>query len=67
MVAPLISATSRAAYGKPQHHTLNWSIHNCWIQNRLVVRNTLKVDGEIAFPIMILVMVGREEGKHKEL
>lgn len=67
MKAPSISATSRVACRKPQHHTLDWSIHNHWVRNSLTVDNRLKVGGEIALPVMALIMVGREEGEHKEL
>lgn len=67
MMAPSISVASRVACGKPQHHTLDCSIHNHWVQKSLVVDNRLKVGGETAFPIMAFDMVGRQEGEHKQL
>lgn len=67
MVAPSISAASRAPCGKLQHHTLNCSIHDHWVQNSLVVANRLKVGGETTFLLMTFYIVGREGGQQKEL
>lgn len=66
MVAPSISAASRVACGKLQHHTLDCSIHNHWVRNSLVVASRLKVGGETT-SLMAFYMLGREGGQQKEL
>lgn len=58
---------SRASCENSQHHTLDWSIHSCWVQNSLVVNHRLKVGGETTFPVTAVFMLGGEDEEHKKL